>query len=932
MGYVASFGAPVLLLCLLCGLSNIYPFGTSSFLAEDLKFQYVDFFTWYRGVLVGKNSIFYSFAQALGSNTWGMYSYYLASPFNLLLLCFDEAHITLAIFVICLVKVGCIGVTCALYVRKRFELGWSASLALVLGFAGSTWLLSNLRNPLWLDAIVLMPLILLAAWRFVRTGKWGALCACVVGLIITCWYMAYLMLVFTTLMVFFELYLYHLENAVTGRYVARLALRYACCMVVALLLCAWTFVPTVIAQMSAGSDINNYSYNIYSPTLMCRFTNMLRAMFAAGWSSQEDPQLYCGLFAFVLAMNYFASKGDCRRKLAAAVMLGLLGLSVWLIPLEVFWCGMRYPNGFFCRIAFAYIFFVLWLAAAGMKELASRGTSVLRVVFSGVVVLAPLALVAVLGRVSSTVVLVNAVLVVVYSVLLALFAGHGGRGLLRARLVPAVALLALVAELIYSGGATLAQLYGGYEQEEHDAYMASATSQVQELASYDSSVYRFEKTYSRQWAALNEGLSTEAMQLSQYSSSHNYAAIDFLNTLGYSNMGDFSTSYTSPILLMDTLLGVKYVESSYPLPGMSAIGSGSALTTTVDTSVANIGTSTTSDVVAADATTADNNNAATTNSTTTNSANTSASLSSIAASAIYGSGSSTIYANPSALSLGYGVSSDVLDATLDTSTTATSTNDTSTNDTSTSAESSARITNPFETQNQLVSALVGANTACYQELQATQISTTGTESVWSVEVPANAIGYVYLASSSAQDMYVTVDEQTAYDNWRFSHAMRFLNTQSETAQTIQVTITAGYGTLDGIEPLFYALDMSVYQQVIDQLSANQLQVSVCEGNKLEGTYQASEDGYMLLSVPYDAGWTLSINGEEVQAQPAFDGALMMIPVSAGTNNLTMFYISPGFVPGCIVTCISAALLLGLAIFKSLKFGPSWPPSRFFALE
>lgn len=69
MGYVASFGAPVLLLCLLCGLSNIYPFGTSSFLAEDLKFQYVDFFTWYRGVLTGKNSIFYSFAQALGSNT-----------------------------------------------------------------------------------------------------------------------------------------------------------------------------------------------------------------------------------------------------------------------------------------------------------------------------------------------------------------------------------------------------------------------------------------------------------------------------------------------------------------------------------------------------------------------------------------------------------------------------------------------------------------------------------------------------------------------------------------------------------------------------------------------------------------------------------------------------------------------------------------------
>ena len=51
------------------------PLWTRVFLTEDLKYQYIDFFTWYREVLTGEANIFYSFAQGLGSNTWGLYSY-----------------------------------------------------------------------------------------------------------------------------------------------------------------------------------------------------------------------------------------------------------------------------------------------------------------------------------------------------------------------------------------------------------------------------------------------------------------------------------------------------------------------------------------------------------------------------------------------------------------------------------------------------------------------------------------------------------------------------------------------------------------------------------------------------------------------------------------------------------------------------------------
>ena len=87
--YVANFAFAIGVLIVSCAWSGIYPFGDRSFLTEDLMFQYVDFFTWFQNVLLGEGSLFYSTSQALGNNTWGLYSYYLGSPLNFLIVFFD---------------------------------------------------------------------------------------------------------------------------------------------------------------------------------------------------------------------------------------------------------------------------------------------------------------------------------------------------------------------------------------------------------------------------------------------------------------------------------------------------------------------------------------------------------------------------------------------------------------------------------------------------------------------------------------------------------------------------------------------------------------------------------------------------------------------------------------------------------------------------
>lgn len=73
--------------------------------------------------------------------------------------------------------------------------------------------------------------------------------------------------------------------------------------------------------------------------------------------------------------------------------------------------------------------------------------------------------------------------------------------------------------------------------------------------------YRVDKTYNRAGAAFNEGISHGFNQLSTYSSANNPKAVAFLNALGYSSEGEFSSVYAASNLVMDSLLGVRYMGS-----------------------------------------------------------------------------------------------------------------------------------------------------------------------------------------------------------------------------------------------------------------------------------------------------------------------------------------------------------------------------------
>lgn len=515
--YAACFAFSFALFVALAVAGHVYPFGDNSFLANDLKYQYIDFFAWFRRVLLGEANLRYSFSQGLGMNTWGLYSYYLASPFNLLCVLFPADKLTLFVFAITALKLGCIHISSAWYVQKRFDLSKPAAFLLSLSFTFCSWTISNLRNPLWIDCLILLPICAYGCYELVRKQRMIRLVIATALNVMFCWYTAYISILFLCIFVLVEFIDYVAEEGFSRKLMLDRALRFAGGIALGLLLSAWTFLPTILAMAKGGPVLT------LGPLLKTGLKSLIRGFLPCMWVNNEStPQFYCGIIMMLLAVSLLVNRTvPIKTRIATLVVTIILVASSVLSPLEYIWCGMRVPNGFYSRTAFLLNFFALWAAGYALQALKDHPK---------------------LRRVSRPAVI-----------------------------LPLLALTAI--ELFANAHSMWNQLYVGYSENNNSVYVATATSTVKAIQDDDPTpFYRIDRTTTRaDSAALNEGLALGYDQLSSYSSANNPQAIALLNSLGYSSVGEFSTRYAEPILAVDALLGVKYTIVEQAPAGYVAI-------------------------------------------------------------------------------------------------------------------------------------------------------------------------------------------------------------------------------------------------------------------------------------------------------------------------------------------------------------------------
>lgn len=131
----------------------------------------------------------------------------------------------------------------------------------------------------------------------------------------------------------------------------------------------------------------------------------------------------------------------------------------------------------------------------------------------------------------------------------------------------------------------------------------------------------------------------------------------------------------------------------------------------------------------------------------------------------------------------------------------------------------------------------------------------------------------------------------------------------------EITFTASGE--DSISGYVYALKQSNFEALYETLESRSLQVTSFDETHIEGTITAEEDMVLFTSILYEKGWTVKIDGEEVETQ-AFKDAFVSVPVTAGTHEITFDYCPYGLKIGLCITFASLAILIAIIVWTARK--------------
>lgn len=374
--YLISFFFPVAAMLLIFIFRGIFPFGKETFLRTDMYHQYAPFSSEFNYKLQHAGSLLYTWDVGLGINFTALYAYYLASPLNWFMILCPKSLILEFMTYSIVFKIGLSGVSMCYYLRHHFHKRGVGCVFFAVAYAMSGYVSAYSWNLMWLDCIILFPLIMLGLERLMQ-GKSGMLYVISLGLsILSNYYISIMICIFMviyficlnicygTTPYFTDSHHEGNEDKDTGAYgfecIMVRALRFGVYSLIAGGLSAVTLLPEIFAlQLTASSDINFPHVAQQYFTIIDMFARQMPIV-ETEQGLDHWPNIYAGAMVFLLLPLYFMNKRiRMREKAVNGVLMIFFFLSFSINMLNFIWHGFHYPNSLPCRQSFIYIFIEL---------------------------------------------------------------------------------------------------------------------------------------------------------------------------------------------------------------------------------------------------------------------------------------------------------------------------------------------------------------------------------------------------------------------------------------------------------------------------------------------------------------------------------------------------------------------------------------------
>lgn len=843
---------------------QVYPFGKSSVLVLDLNGQYVYFFEALRDFIYGEGSLLYSFGRALGGDFMGIYAYYLASPLSYIVALFPKSMILESLFLMFLIKCGLSGLTFGYYIHKTRHASKSATILFSLMYALSAYAIVQQHNTMWIDNLILLPLITYGLEQLITNKKYKLFTVSLAIAVFSNFYIGFMSCIYVGAY-FFYYYFSSKSDAEDDTFVelkkfGRALLRVLIFSAIALGMAAFILFSAYYSLTFGKTTFSNPDFSLFQKF---DFLDLFTKFFPGSYDTVRPegwPFVYCGVLAIILLPIYFISNHIPKReKIASGIFLLFFILSFNINTFDMVWHGFQRPNWLNYRYSYMLCFFILVLSFKVFERI--REINYKAVLTVCAICAALLLVVQKLDYESMPdleAIWVSLICIIAYAI-----AVSSAKKTLYLENTTMIITVLVCLEMFCAGVTNLIALdsdvvissYGSY----HD-FMNKFQPLVDTVKENDQSFYRMEKTEHRK---VNDPYALGFRGLSNSTSTLNSETIQFLQNLGLSSQSHWS-KYDGGTPVSDSLLSLKYLiaNSSEEIPSLYQ--------------------------------------------------------------KVYEDGDYIAYKNPFALPLAFGVNSaykDLLflepaeDENID-------------EDETETGSKYVEYRSPFERLNAMVTAMLGREEKVelfvpikiddlsynnvdrgyatnHDKYSPTNEKSTATLLYKLTARNSNPV-YCYFPSDYPREVSMTVNGSSVgnfFGNDTF--CIKKLGIFDE-GETINLSMKLEDENLYIMtqQNYFYYLDQELFADVMKELAKYGYEISEYTEDHFKGTINVEKGRETVYtSLPFDKGWIVKVDGEIVETYETVN-ALLSFDITPGEHELELRYMPKMFVTGAVISVIS----------------------------
>ena len=326
--------------------------------------------------LLGNGSIVYSFYQGLGLPIFRNFLNYLSSPVNLLLLFFNKSNHLSGLSLVIGFKAVLSAMTCSIYLNKKFKSNSLLLVPICLLYVFSAYYRAYYWNLMWIDGMIMLPLVTLGIESIVKENKWKLYTFSLFVMLIANYFIAYMICIYSV--IYFIIYLIYKTELkdLKKKNIKNLfnkIFMFGTSSLLAGGLSAFLMIPMAssMASISAtGGTIPTSQYYNFE------FINFIKAHFSCVNSvifksdAITTPNVSAGIIVLFLSISYLLNTNISKKNKICYLILYFIFVAFIFVPqLDFIIQAFHVPNDLPYRYSFIYTFIMIILSSYAVLNL-----------------------------------------------------------------------------------------------------------------------------------------------------------------------------------------------------------------------------------------------------------------------------------------------------------------------------------------------------------------------------------------------------------------------------------------------------------------------------------------------------------------------------------------------------------------------------------